>query len=204
MDARVLREEEEEEGGGGRTGGRTACKTECRDESDAEGEGEAPVQEIDQSMYDRGMESRRSEGASVSLPLTEGGGIRKKEVLLFDEVGSTYMCIINEGNEEILEYYRPQCRGDWQIVKRSEHPKATEHHEAGVPKTVPWAGPSLVVYTQGKQEIGKGGVYNKPTRKYYQWCSVCCGVSCAKAIMGCTKAKCWVAPRLDIHVIGRS
>ena len=42
------------------------------------------------------------------------------QVLLFDEVGSTYMCIINEGNEEILEYYRPQCQGDWHIVQRSE------------------------------------------------------------------------------------
>lgn len=136
--------------------------------------------------------------APVSHP---GGGnpaACRTSVLLFNELGSTYMCSISEGNGHITEYYRATFggnRGPWEIVERSDAAKTAMHQEAGVPKSVPWPGPALIVFAQGKQEVGKGGILNQPTRKYYQWCKTCCSVTCASAIRGCTKAKCWIAPR---------
>ena len=123
----------------------------------------------------------------------------RSSVLLFDEAGSTYMCTISEGNGHIQEYYRPNHGGNhraqWEVVERSDTTKAALHQEAGLPKTVQWQGPTLVVFAQGKQEVGKGGVLNQPTRKYYQWCETCCAITCSTAMKGCVKAKCWIAPR---------
>jgi hypothetical protein len=42
------------------------------------------------------------------------------QVLLFDEVGSTYMCMIGERSEHIEEFYRLDNQGPWQLVNRSD------------------------------------------------------------------------------------
>lgn len=146
----------------------------------------------EQQQQQRAFGQTHAEGMQDS---TAQGAGSSSQVLLFDEAGSTYMCMIGERNEQIEEFYRLDNQGPWLLVQRADASSSQAHQDAGVPKTINWTGPALVVYTQGKQEIGKGGVLNKPTRKYYQWCQTCCAMSCSSTMRGCTKAKCWVAPR---------
>ena len=116
------------------------------------------------------------------------------QVLLFDAAGSTYLCVLNQDSQQTAqEFFRCSSEAAWGKVDRADKAKAAVYQDAGVPKTIPWTGRTIVVYTQGKLDAGKGP--DKGTRKYYQWCSVCCHAGCGNKLEGCTKAKCWVAPR---------
>ena len=117
------------------------------------------------------------------------------QVLLFDSVGSTYLCILGEGNRNVQEFCRARCEDPWLRVERGDTTKTKIYQDAGVPKTIPWHGPTMVVYTHGKLDVCKGGAVCKSTRKFYQWCGVCCRAGCGNELEGCTKARCWVAPR---------
>ena len=130
----------------------------------------------------------------VTLPgaASDGGGA--SQVMLFDKGGSTYICILGESNGGALEYIRAGGES-WCKVERSDRSRAAQYTEAGVPKSVPWSGPTIVVYTTGKLDCKSEGMSSKPTRKYYQWCGVCCKAGCGNTYEGCNKAKCWVAPR---------
>ena len=116
-------------------------------------------------------------------------------VLLFDEAGATYLCSM--GVMDCHEFYRQEGQS-WLRVDRSRKSNDDEYVAAGVPKTLSWQRPSLTVYTWGKQEVGKGGLPNRATKKYYQWCQSCCAVSCGAPVTkrgGCTKPRCWIAPK---------
>ena len=117
------------------------------------------------------------------------------QVMLFDSVGSTYLCILGEGNRNVQEFCRARCEDPWLRVERGDTTKTKIYQDAGVPKTIPWQGPTMVVYTHGKLDVCKGGAVCKSTRKFYQWCGVCCRAGCGNELEGCTKARCWVAPR---------
>ena len=125
-------------------------------------------------------------------------GSLTSQVMLFDPAGSTYLCVLGAGNQIVQEYFRRDGPAEpWSKVERSDKSKSLAHHEAGVPKTIAWTGPTIVVYTNGKL-VGKCGVGEDstvPNRKYYQWCQVCCYASCNNALEGCANARCWVAPR---------
>ncbi len=118
--------------------------------------------------------------------------------LLFDESGSTYLCVAGASLRDCEEFYRSEEGQAWQRVDRSDKSRAAEHAAAGVPKCMSWPLPSLTVYTWGKQEVGKGGVPNRATKKYYQWCQICCACTCGTSPNnrgGCTKPRCWIAPK---------
>jgi len=70
----------------------------------------------------------------------------------------------------------------------SEHILCEIYHDTsidtGMPKTIPWNGPTIVVYTQGKLDVGKGDQPNRSSRKYYQWCCVCCRAGCGNETEG--------------------
>lgn len=70
---------------------------------------------------------------------------------------------------------------------------ALQHKEAGVPKTIPWSGPTVVVYARGKK--GEPKERGQDCRKFYQWCMKCCKARCDNNAIGCSKIKCWIAPR---------
>jgi hypothetical protein len=91
-----------------------------------------------------------------------------RQVLLFDTVGSTYLCILGEGNRSVQEFFRVHGEDPWLRVERGDKTKADIYQDAGVPKTIPWHGPTMVVYTHGKLDVCKGGAVCKSTRKFYQ------------------------------------
>ena len=137
-------------------------------------------------------------GGIVAIPSLGAYCESTSQVMLFDPAGSTYLCVLGDGNQIVQEYFRRDGPAEpWSKVERSDKSKSLAHHEAGVPKTIAWTGPTIVVYTNGKL-VGKCGVGEDstvPNRKYYQWCQVCCYASCNNALEGCTNARCWVAPR---------
>ena len=138
-------------------------------------------------------------GGIVTIPSWGAqNGSSTSQVMLFDPAGSTYLCVLGDGNQIVQEYFRRDGPAEpWSEVERSNKSKSLAHQEAGVPKTIAWTGPTIVVYTKGKL-VGKGGVGEDstvPSRKYYQWCHVCCYASCNNTLEGCTNARCWVAPR---------
>ena len=137
-------------------------------------------------------------GGIVAIPSLGAYCESTSQVMLFDPAGSTYLCVLGDGNQTVQEYFRSDVPAEpWSRVERSDKSKSLAYYKAGVPKTIPWTGPTIVVYTHGKL-VGKGGAGEDCTnsnRKYYQWCQVCCYASCNNALQGCTNARCWVAPR---------
>jgi len=72
------------------------------------------------------------------------------KVMIFDTAGSTYLCILKEGMQGAKEFYRISGEDQWLTVDRTDKTRSALYEDAGVPKTIVWSGPTVVVYTHGK------------------------------------------------------
>ena len=119
---------------------------------------------------DRGLLKQTSNSANRGENMAEvtASSTNTNAVLHFDEAGSTYLCALGASSSDCEEFYRQEGQ-NWLHVDRSQKGNEHEYAAAGVPKTISWPRPSLTVYTWGKQEVGKGGLPNRATKKYYQW-----------------------------------
>ena len=48
------------------------------------------------------------------------------------------------------EFYRISGEDQWLTVDRTDKTRSALYEDAGVPKTIVWSGPTVVVYTHGK------------------------------------------------------
>ena len=78
------------------------------------------------------------------------------KVMIFDTAGSTYLCILKEGMQGAKEFYRISGEDQWLTVDRTDKTRSALYEDAGVPKTIPWSGPTVVVYTHGKLDAEHG------------------------------------------------
>ena len=79
------------------------------------------------------------------------------KVMIFDTAGSTYLCILKEGMQGAKEFYRISGEDQWLTVDRTDKTRSALYEDAGVPKTIVWSGPTVVVYTHG------GLLYTSPS-----------------------------------------